>query len=101
MGRGAGNLFTEDLLAILNNPKYNTKFISEIVESIIKPMNKQTRWGFSIPYYLSAVNRCHPNYSKYLINHGITSPLNIDKILKKLPEEKKSLYNEEIIQSIV
>ena len=101
MGRGAGNLCTEELLKILNSSKYNEMEIFKAVEELIKPLKNQYNWGYSVPYYLSAINRCHPNYSKYLINHGVTSPQNIDKILKKLPLEKKSLYNENLIKEIV
>ena len=101
MGRGAGNICTEELLRFLNNQKYDEKIIFDIIESNIEPLKKAYSWGYSIPYYLSAINRCHPNYSKYLINHGVTSPQEIDSLLKKLPAEKKSLYSEEIIKSIV
>ena len=86
------------------NQKYNSKYdvncIIEASDEFINNIYKETPWGYSIPYYLSAKNHCHPNYAKYIVEKKISNE-NIDKILKQIPQDKKATYDIDIIEKII
>ena len=104
MGRGAGVLSTE-LISRFLNEKYESTYdvdtILKIIEKYINPVFNKTPWGYSMPYYLSAVNHCHPNYAKFLAEKNITSVETINDILKSIPEDKKAIYDSYLIGEIV
>ena len=57
MGRGVGNLKTEQLALYLN------KEIDDLIVTIEKhyqPLQEKLKWGFSIPYMHSSLNKIHP-----------------------------------------
>lgn len=100
MGRGAGNLCTELITKYLNdNYKTNYKIfpILEIIDKNLKPIYQDKPWGYSTPYYIAAIRGCHPNYASYLVSKGI-SDAEIDKILSKIPDDKKSVFDITIIE---
>lgn len=103
MGRGAGNLCTELIMHYLNdncNKKYKIPPILKIIDTQISPIYPQKPWGYSIPYFLSAINRCHPNYAKFLSEKNNLPLETIDMLLKKIPEEHKSIFDKELINKI-
>ena len=103
MGRGAGNLCTELIMQYLNdnfNKNYNILPILKIIDTQISPIYPQKPWGYSIPYFLSAINHCHPNYAKILAEKNDLPLDTIDMILKKIPEENKSIFDKELINKI-
>lgn len=62
MGRGAGNCFTETLLAFLKNPKYNLIPVMNLVaEYMPKIKASGAVWGYDIPYLLTGVLNSHPS----------------------------------------
>ena len=70
MGRGVGNLATELITDYINNnlgQKYSLTPILNIVDKYIMPIYAQQRWGYDLPYFLSATYKCHPNYAAHLI----------------------------------
>lgn len=100
MGRGAGNLCTELITRYLNdnvNEKYDLMPILEIIDEYIIPIYRQHPWGYSAPYYIAAINSCHPNYATFLMNKETLCIRDINSIIKSIPEEKKHTYNEEFI----
>lgn len=61
MGRGAGNCYTESLLAFLKNPKYNLVPIMNFVEKHIQKIKEEGAvWGYDVPYLLTGVLNSHP-----------------------------------------
>ncbi len=98
MGRGAGNLNTELIIQHLNKngKSYNLEPIYQAIEKYIKPIYKKYPWGYSIPYYLSALHKCHPDYAKDLIEKKIKLE-NMEKIFSLIPEEKKVIYDSKYI----
>lgn len=104
MARGAGNPQTETLADFLNknySKNYNIEKLVKISRDYIEKYYKKTPWGFSVPYFLSATNKCHPNYAKFMIDNSINSAEVIDRSLKKLKEDKKAIYCEDEIRKIV
>lgn len=101
MGRGAGNLNTEIISEYLNKYKgksYKIIPLLEVMDNFIEAISKEMHWGFSASHYLSAVHRCHPNYSSYLMNKKTLTIKAINKILTSLNDGEKILYNKEIIE---
>lgn len=103
MGRGAGNLCTELITQYINdnyNGNYDIIPILKIVDEQINPIFAKTPWGYSVPYYLAATNHCHPNYAKYLVDKQTVPVEFINKLLKSIPENKKSIYDANLIKQI-
>lgn len=103
MGRGAGNLCTELITQYINdnyNGRYDIIPILKIVDEHINPIFARTPWGYSVPYYLAATNSCHPNYATYLVNKQTVPVEYINELLKSIPNNKKSTYDETLIKQI-
>ena len=100
MGRGAGNLCSELITQHINSiskEKYNLLPILELVDECINPIFKEKPWGYSVAYYIASINKCHPNYSTYLVNKQTIGVKDINYLMKQIPEEKKRNYDENII----
>lgn len=103
MGRGAGNLCTELLTQYINdnyNGDYDIIPILKIIDEQINPIFAKTPWGYSVPYYLAAINHCHPNYAKFLVDKQTVPVEIINKLLQVIPNDKKSSYDTDLIKQI-
>jgi len=103
MGRGAGNLCTELITQYINEnieEKYNVVPLLEIVDEHLSRFSSEAQWGYSVPYYIAAVNNCHPNYASYLINKQTITVKSINTILKQIPTEKKDIYDQNYIEDL-
>ena len=102
MGRGAGNISTELLVQYLNDNysgEYDVSSVHKLIDEIIKPVYEKTPWGATEPYHIAALNHCHPNYAKYLIEKSANSDV-INQVLKSIPQENRAIYNSKIADSI-
>ena len=91
MGRGAGNLCTELLTQYINEnieSKYDLLPVLECIDEYIMPIFLRHPWGYSVPYYLAAVNGCHPNYATYLVNRQTLRVRDINSVIKSIPSIK-------------
>lgn len=103
MGRGAGNLCTELIAQFMNenlDANYNVTALLEIIDKYLVKIQESNPWGYMIPYYISAVNGCHPNYATYLINKQTLNVRDIEKIINEIPTEKRPLYDKELIAEV-
>lgn len=103
MGRGAGNLCTELLTQYINEnieSKYDLLPVLECIDEYIMPIFLRHPWGYSVPYYLAAVNGCHPNYATYLVNRQTLRVRDINSVIKSIPADKKPLYDEKLIRAL-
>ena len=101
MGRGAGNLNTELMAKYLNEHKgcvYEIEPLLEIVDEYILKIKAEHEWGYSVPYYLAAVNGCHPNYASYLSSKQTLTVKNIASILKMIDPDKRSLFDKSLAE---
>lgn len=101
MGRGAGNLCSELIVQFLNDnleKKYDLTPLLEVMDEYILPIKKQKEWGYSAPYYLAAINKCHPNYATYLINKQTLSMQQIKMIIGNIPNEERCTFNKKYIE---
>ena len=99
MGRGAGNLCTELILPYLNEnfgADYKILPILKILDECINPIYEKNPWGYSTAYCVAAVHGCHPNYATYLKARNV-SDLEIGRILSKIPADKKTVFDKEVI----
>ncbi|MDA0323311.1 MAG: aldolase catalytic domain-containing protein [Verrucomicrobia bacterium] len=60
LGRGAGNCPMELLMGFLHNPKYHHRPVIECVSKVIEPMRESLKWGFDLPYMMTAILNRHP-----------------------------------------
>jgi len=70
MGRGAGNLHTEILLAYLQRQgrqRYNVVPILTCIQQHFLAKKGATPWGYQLPYMISGMFDLHPNYSRDLL----------------------------------
>ena len=103
MGRGAGNLCTELIAKYLNDNfgrKYNLDSLIKIINTNIKPIYDKKPWGYSTPYFIAAIHGCHPNYAGYLVDLGYSDE-NIDRIMRLIPKEKKTIFDKEFLSKLI
>ena len=103
MGRGAGNIPTELLASYLNSrysKKYNIEPILEVCDNVISKIKKEHEWGYSLPYFLSAINGIHPTYIIYFLEKGIINSVDISKLIEMIPNNKKEIYDKKFADKI-
>lgn len=99
MGRAAGNLCTELIAQYVNQtiaPRYDIQPLLEIAENHLLPIQQATPWGYSLPYYLAAVNGVHPNYATDLLGRQTLDMKSMGILLDRIPPEKRPLYDREL-----
>ncbi len=103
IGRGAGNLCTEIIIDYLNT-SYETNYLNlpilKIYDEVIARLYNQKKWGYSIPYMISAKYNCHPKYADYLTSKNTLEIENIESLISQIPNQKKLKFNEECINNI-
>ena len=103
MGRGAGNLPTELLANYLNTrygKKYSLEPLLEASDSIISKIKKEHEWGYSLPYYLSAINGIHPSYIILFLERKTLNSVDINNLIKMIPEDKKIEFDREYAEEL-
>lgn len=104
MGKSAGNDPIELVADWLNKNRgtfYNIDQMLEAIEESIIDIYKKYPWDYKTFFYLSAKNRCHPNYVTYLQEKANISVTDLDKLLEKIqPDENKLLYKKEIAEEL-
>jgi len=103
MGRGAGNLNTELFAEYLNlnhNKEYKLEPLLNIIDLKLNKIYKENYWGYSVAFYLSAINGCHPNYSNFLVKKNTLQVSQINGILGKIENEKKINFDPHYIEKL-
>lgn len=100
MGKSAGNDPIELVADWLNKNRettYNIDQMLEAIEESVIDIYKKYPWDYKTFFYLSAKNKCHPNYVTFLQEKANLSVSDLDKLLGKIqPEENKLLYKKDI-----
>ena len=100
IGRGAGNLNLEIIAKYLSEQYgkvYNVPPMLWIYERYIEAIYAKERWGFSIPYYMTAIYNCNPAYANYCANELALSCKEIDAALKKLKLGERVIFSRSAI----
>ncbi len=94
IGRGAGNLNLEIIAKYLNEEfvkDYNISPMLKVYSKNISEIYQKEKWGFSIPYFLTAQYNCNPAYAK---NYADVPFDDISEILRNLSKEDRVIYHE-------
>ncbi|MBT6225208.1 MAG: hypothetical protein HOI47_00980 [Candidatus Scalindua sp.] len=104
MGRAAGNLPTEIIISFLekeSGDKYNSIPVLNIIDRYFVSLQKENMWGYQLPYMLSGMFQCHPDYAKALVDFREYTIEDIwkamDYINKKEPVGFSKSYVDEVI----
>ena len=104
MGRGAGNVSTEDLLKEIKKrkeKKYNLKPILELSKKYFKPLKDKYKWGKSKYYSLSAKKNIHPSYVQEILADQRYKNNQIIEIINELSKVKSSSFNPLILKDLI
>ena len=94
MGRGAGNLKTEEIYKFLyKNDKKGLKKIFDINKRIFKKLKETYKWGTNNYYRFAAIKSIHPSYVQELLNNKVYQRKNYLNILKSLANINSKKYN--------
>lgn len=103
MGKSAGNAPLE-LLAMYMNLNYGKQYdlgqIQETISTCILDLYRKKPWGYTLFYYIAALNRCHPDYVSFLMNKRSLSVSSINEILQQIPEGKKLGKDMKMIEAL-
>jgi len=85
MGRGVGNVKTEQLISFLESQDlwYKSKPVNKFVYKWMKPLQEKYQWGFTHNYLISGLNHIHPLYTQTL-QSSLLNPSEIENIIKGL-----------------
>lgn len=103
MGRGAGNLNMEIFAGFLNEnfgKEYRIEPMLEIIDEYLNEIYTKHFWGYSLPFYLSATNQCHPNYANYFAEKGTLTVKSFNEILKTIPPKEKAEYSKAVAERV-
>ncbi len=103
MGKSAGNAPVELIGRYLNGIgyKYDINSMLEAIEESIKEVHAVSPWGYQTKFFLSAENRCHPNYVSFFEAKGNLSKSKLNELLSKIePEESKLLYDKVLAEKL-
>ena len=100
MGRGAGNLNLEVLMSALGYDDHSLLAIYEVAERMIKTIYRKHPWGYSIPYFISGLHCCHPNYASFLMADPAFSYQDIYRMIGRIPSDKREVYDEVFISDL-
>lgn len=98
MGRGAGNLNIELFAKHLNRyygKNYNIEPFLEVFDECLKPIFARQFWGYSLPFYLSSIHNCHPNYALFFSEKNTLTVKSIHELLSRISDEDKISFSKE------
>lgn len=103
MGKVPGNLCIEQIMDHLNNKydmHYSIEPVYDAIDEYIMPFFYQTRWGYSIPYAISAQCHVHRTYAEYLSKKNRLRTKDIRRILKSIDKKYAEVYDEKYIRDL-
>lgn len=92
MGRGPGNLLTEDLIKFIKNPSAKF-FIKKKIMDYFANLKKIYKWGPNKYYAIAAKYKIHPTYVQRMLSDHRYNKSNYDNIVNSLKKTKASKYN--------
>ena len=105
MGRGAGNLRTEQILLYLyfkeQYSHLNPSELLEVIDSYFIPLQKKHAWGWDYTYMLSALQNIHPTYCMNLRAGNQYTIEQVSSILNGIEPSKRSTFIEKALLSAI
>ena len=104
MGRAAGNLPTEIIISFLERQcedRYNSVPLLNIVDRYFVSMQKENTWGYQLPYMLSGMFQCHPDYAKTLLDYREYTLEDIWKAMAFIKGKNPVGFSRELIDFLI
>ncbi len=104
MGKGAGNLLTEEIARYLNQTMgktYDVSYLKKAVSTYIMPFRREQRWGYCKEYYLSAKYQVTPSYAKAFLQEYKKNIEEVEELIKQIPDDKKDSFDREVAKKLV
>lgn len=104
MGRGAGNLPTEIILAYLQKmipDKFNTIPVLDCIDRFFISMQKEFGWGYQLSYMLSGYFDCHPTYSQKLVDLREYTVEDIWRAFNLIKKKNPVGFSQELLSEII
>ena len=98
MGRGAGNVTTENLLKYFKKYNYAPSKINQISKNYFLNLKKKYKWGASKFYKLAAQFNIHPSYIQELCKDDRYSEPEIKNIIISLSKINSKSYDPKILE---
>lgn len=103
MGRVPGNLPIELIADYLNEysgKSYDIDYMMDAISDYIAPIRRTSEWGYTPVYFLSARFNLHRNYSEYYQKKGDLTNRDINHILARFEDSKKTAFDAEYADRI-
>lgn len=103
MGRAPGNLCIEQIMDHMNEQygcSYSLEPALDLINDYIEPLKEEKKWGYSVPYFLSAKYRLHRTYAEFLMNKWKLGVKDIQRILSNIDRSEAEYFNEEYIEKL-
>lgn len=104
MGRGAGNLPIETLIAYMqmqSKDRYNVIPILNVIDKYFIELNEKNPWGYQLPYMLSGMFKCHPSYAKELVDRREYTIEDIWKLMELIEKRDPVGFDRSIILKLI
>jgi 4-hydroxy 2-oxovalerate aldolase len=94
MGQGSGNLQTEVFVDFMNKTMNTSYDYDEILDAceIVEEYYGSTQWGYSLADLVAAINKTSYKYSRVLRADYNLSYVEINRLLKNIPEDLRHRY---------
>jgi len=104
IGRGAGNMQIESLIAYLSKfikDKYNILPLLDIIDRYFIKIKKEVEWGYSLSHLLSGIFEFHPYYTRDLLSYREFTIEDILRTVKRISESKPIGYSKELLEEFI
>jgi 4-hydroxy 2-oxovalerate aldolase len=104
MGRNAGNLNTELIMAHLNQKHFRQYDIRPILNSYsnsIRGYYDEFRWGYSMEHFITSIFNCNTKYIDYIIDNSALSMDEVYELFTKMTEKQRIDYSETLIKELI
>ena len=92
MGRGPGNLKTEEILSYSKQGN-NKNLIKKLIKENFSPLKKKYKWGSNLYYRLAAKFKIHPTYIQEMLTDKRYKKNNYLQIIKNLSRNDSTKFN--------
>jgi 4-hydroxy 2-oxovalerate aldolase len=103
MGKSAGNANLELVASYKNRVhggQYKIEQLLDCIYSDIMQIYQNTPWGYNLHYYISAVNDCHPSYTKFLLDKNTLSIQSINEVISAIPKQQRLTYSQNLVETL-
>lgn len=104
MGRAAGNLPTEIIISFLEKEKkdrYNSIPLLNIIDRYFVSLLNENKWGYQLPYMLSGMFQCHPDYAKSLVDSHEYTIEDIWKAMEYINAKKPVGFSKKTLDDLI